>query len=117
MRSSESMDMEKNDRDIHSVVKTSSESSNFHCRSSDLEEEFTIDTKGKYNLHLERDITMKCDNNAGGKSTDNNINFNFNGGNNDDIGCVHYKRRAKFVVSIFLTSFVLSLIEGYLTQK
>lgn len=86
--------MEKNGESIDSlsVVKSKSVTSagDFHCSSSDLRKAFLPE---KHDSHERK---YSCSSNT----DDNNIsnNNNVDDDNRDDIGCVHYKRRAKFVV-------------------
>lgn len=78
--------MEKNDGSIDSMSGLKSKSvpaaGDFHCSSTDLTKTF-----------------MPVENVKHGKDNDISNNNNVDDDNRDDIGCVHYKRRAKFVVS------------------
>lgn len=94
--------MEKNGESINSMSAVKSKSApasgDFHCSSKDLKKAF-MPEKHESNdnqEHHEKLEKYSC----GSNIDDNNISNNNNDDDNrDDIGCVHYKRRAKFVVS------------------
>lgn len=100
--------MEKNDENISSISVMKPKSvpavGDFHCSSSDLKKSFMPKKLESHDKHGKISSSSNTD--------DNHINNNNNvdDGNRDDIGCVHYKRRAKFVVS---TS---ALLNTHITQ-
>lgn len=92
--------MEKNDECVGSIsiveAKSVPAAGGFRCTSSDLKKASMAE---KHESHENHDNHEK--NNSSSNTEDNHIsnNNNVDEENRDDIGCVHYKRRAKFVVS------------------
>lgn len=96
--------MENNDENNDSSVVKSKSTADFCCGSSDSKTESMPEKQASHNNHDKHDIHGECEKNNFGSNTDgknigNNNNFGIDDCNTDDIGCVHYKRRAKFVVS------------------
>lgn len=89
--------MEKNDESIGSisVVKAKSvpAAGDLHCSGSEMKKAFMPDKHASHDNHEKINSSSNADDNH--ISNNNNVDDQ----NRDDIGCVHYKRRAKFVVS------------------